>query len=183
MIISTYYNQVNQVLLLSKNNKQVTHFDKDNNLIKLYNKADLIGINILNFKKPGQLGLLNSKEIDRKYTSLLTDRIENPLIVGYVSKIDGVEGSSKLKKCQVNIGDKDLQIICGANNIQKDIKVIVAKVGCIMPNGVEIKKSKVLSVESDGMICSLTELGLSQEKNQGIAVLGETYIVGSDYIS
>ena len=64
--------------------------------------------------------------------------------------------------CKVDIGDKVLDIVCGAPNARKGLKVIVALPGAILPGGV-IKKSVIRGEESDGMLCSIAELGLENK--------------------
>ena len=98
------------------------------------------------------------------------------LVVGYVTDKQKHENSDHLNVCQVNFGDYDLQIVCGAPNVEKGQKVIVALPGAILPGGT-IKKSVIRGVESNGMICSLQELGLEAkyvpaEYQHGIYVLG-----------
>lgn len=105
------------------------------------------------------------------------------LVVGYVKEKKPHENSDHLNICQVNFGDYDLQIVCGAPNVEVGQKVIVALPGAILPGGT-IKKSTIRGVESNGMICSLQELGLESkyvptEFAHGIYVLGNDAIPGS----
>ena len=89
---------------------------------------------------------------------VISNHIDN-LVVGQIVKCEDHPDSDHLHVCDVNIGDKVLQIVCGAPNVRKDLKVLVALPGAILPGG-EIKKSKIRGVESSGMICALYELGL-----------------------
>ncbi|QTN00111.1 DUF4479 domain-containing protein [Sediminibacillus dalangtanensis] len=100
-------------------------------------------------------------------------------VVGFVKEKQPHENADKLSVCQVDTGDETLQIVCGAPNIDKDQKVVVAKVGAVMPSGMEIKPTKLRGVDSFGMICSQKELGLpNAPKEKGIYVLDDGYQVG-----
>ena len=84
------------------------------------------------------------------------------LVVGLVVSCVKHPNADKLSLCEVDIGDEsNLQIICGAPNVRKGLKVVVAKVGSVLPNNLKIKKAKLRGVESRGMICSEAEMGLS----------------------
>ena len=73
---------------------------------------------------------------------VITNQINN-LVIGEVVECRKHLGADHLNICQVNIGDKVTQIICGADNVRKGIKVIVSLPGAILPGGVEIKKSTI----------------------------------------
>ncbi len=104
------------------------------------------------------------------------------LVIGHVKAITKHEDADKLNVCQVDIGDELLQIICGAPNVDVNQKVIVAKIGCILPGNFKIKKAKIRGVESHGMICSLAELGIQEfdMDEKGIYVLDSNAKVGKD---
>lgn len=107
------------------------------------------------------------------------------LIVGHVQSCVPVEGSDRLNKTQVNIGSQTLSIVCGAPNIAAGQKVIVAQVGAVLPGDFEIKETTIMDVQSEGMICSLEELGFSESiipkyEEDGIHVLPEEAEVGAD---
>ena len=106
------------------------------------------------------------------------------LVVGHVIEKKPHENSDHLNVCQVNFGDYNLQIVCGAPNVAEGQKVIVALPGAVLPGGT-IKKSAIRGVESNGMICSLQELGLDakfvpQEYAHGIYVLGNDAVPGTN---
>ena len=109
------------------------------------------------------------------------------VVVGYVESKEKHPDAEKLNVCQVNIGEEEnLQIVCGAPNVDAGQFVIVAKVGAKLP-GIKIKKAKLRGVESQGMICSLGELGLSKSvvpKNyqEGIYVFETEQELGSDVV-
>ena len=96
-------------------------------------------------------------------------RIEN-LVIGEVKECVDHPDSDHLHVCQVDIGSKTTQIVCGAPNVRKGLKVLVALPGCVLPEGT-IEAGKIRGQESNGMICALFELGL-EEKNE------ETYAKG-----
>ncbi|WP_288255506.1 phenylalanine--tRNA ligase subunit beta [uncultured Prochlorococcus sp.] len=98
----------------------------------------------------------------------------NGVVLGKVLSVLKHEGSDKLSICQVDIGNsKNLQIICGAQNIKPNIYVYVATVGTNL-NAVNltIKRSEIRGVMSEGMICSLQELGL-EDCSEGIEIIDE----------
>ena len=109
------------------------------------------------------------------------------VVVGYVESKEKHPDAEKFNVCQVNVGEEEnLQIVCGAPNVDAGQYVIVAKVGAKLP-GIKIKKAKLRGVESQGMICSLAELGLSKSvvpKNyqEGIYVFETEQELGSDVV-
>ncbi|MGB5867161.1 MAG: phenylalanine--tRNA ligase subunit beta [Arcobacteraceae bacterium] len=86
--------------------------------------------------------------------------IPNNVVVGYVQSCEKHPDADKLNICQVNIGSKIEQIVCGAKNVKEGQYVAVATVGAILGEDFKIKKAKLRGVESNGMICSSTEIGL-----------------------
>ena len=116
----------------------------------------------------------------------LAEEISN-VVGGYVVSKEKHLDAEKLNVCQVNVGEEEnLQIVCGAPNVDAGQYVIVAKVGAKLP-GIKIKKAKLRGVESQGMICSLAELGLSKSvvpKNyqEGIYVFETEQELGSDVV-
>jgi len=96
------------------------------------------------------------------------------VVVGYVRERQPHPNADKLSVCTVEVGDSDpLQIVCGAANVRAGIHVPVAKVGAVLPAvDLTIKPAELRGVASSGMICSLRELGLS-DQSDGIAILDE----------
>ncbi|GGG86948.1 phenylalanine--tRNA ligase subunit beta [Staphylococcus pragensis] len=90
-----------------------------------------------------------------------TKDIKN-LVVGYVQSKEKHPDADKLNICQVDIGEEEaVQIVCGAPNVDAGQHVIVAKVGGRLPGGIKIKRAKLRGERSEGMICSLQEIGIS----------------------
>ena len=106
------------------------------------------------------------------------------LIVGEVISCIKHPDSDHLHLCKVNIGNSILDIVCGAPNVKEGIKVIVAQDGAKLPGGI-IKKGKIRGYESNGMLCSIAELGLDnkflkEEDKNGICELDKNVEVGSN---
>jgi phenylalanyl-tRNA synthetase beta chain len=103
------------------------------------------------------------------------------VVVGHIQVKDKHPNSDKLSLCQVEVAPgKVEQIVCGAQNHKQGDKVIVALVGAVLPGNFAIKKAKVRDIESNGMLCSLKELGLATE-SEGIAILPTDAPVGESY--
>ncbi len=93
------------------------------------------------------------------------------VVIGHVLTRDKHPDADKLSVCTVDVGsDAPLQIVCGAPNVAPGQFVPVARVGTSLPGGLNIRKSKIRGVESFGMICSESELGLA-DKSEGILVV------------
>jgi len=108
------------------------------------------------------------------------------LIIGEVIECVNHPDSDHLHVCKVDIGSEVLNIVCGAPNCRKGLKVIVALPGAKLPLG-EIKKGMIRGVESNGMLCSKAELGLdskflTDDDKNGIHELNSDAIVGEDPI-
>lgn len=117
------------------------------------------------------------------------------IVVGEVLECDPHPDSDHMHVCSVNLGEKEpVQIVCGASNIAKGQKVMVATIGCVLYDGdkeFKIKKSRLRGIDSYGMICAEDEIGVGKDHN-GIIVLpqdtkpgtpaAEYYNLGSDYV-
>ena len=102
------------------------------------------------------------------------------LVVGHVVACGKHPNADKLSLCEVDAGTgENLQIICGAPNVRQDLKVAVATVGSVLPNGLKIKRAKLRGVESNGMLCSESEIGIS-EAHDGIIELDSKAKIGDD---
>lgn len=113
---------------------------------------------------------------------VVTNKIDN-LVVGKVLTCVPHPDSDHMHVCTVDIGNSTTQIVCGAPNIKENIKVIVALPGCKLPK-VTINKSKIRGVESNGMICALSEIGLEEDNEEnykkGIYILNDDAPIGED---
>ena len=107
------------------------------------------------------------------------------LVIGHVESKVPHPDSDHLNICMVNIGTEVTQIVCGAPNVEAGQNVIVALIGAELPGGFKIKKSKIRGVESNGMICSLGELGMekkyvAEEYASGIYYFKDEVVVGEN---
>lgn len=115
----------------------------------------------------------------------LGEEVEN-VVVGRVLTCVDHPDSDHLHITTVDVGeDAPLQIVCGAPNVKPGILVPVAKIGATLPGGVKIKKGKLRGVESQGMLCSGTELGVPVELypsvgDAGLLIFQEDYPLGAD---
>lgn len=105
----------------------------------------------------------------------------NHFIVAEILHTEAHPNADSLRICKVNTGGAVLNIVCGAPNARPGIKVVLAMVGAIVPNGsFQIKKSKIRGVESEGMLCSIEELLLGKESD-GIIELDSNAIIGKSF--
>jgi len=100
------------------------------------------------------------------------------IVVGEVKSAEKHPDADKLKVCMVSDGKQTYNVVCGAPNVDKDQKIVFAKVGAVLPGDFKIGKAKIRGVESFGMICSERELGISEE-HEGIMVLDDSCKVGA----
>jgi phenylalanyl-tRNA synthetase beta chain len=96
--------------------------------------------------------------------------LDPAIVVGRVLEVSPHPNADRLRLCSVDIGVSKLSIVCGASNVAAGMAVAVAQIGSKLPDGTKLRKSKIRGVESEGMICSERELGLSAE-SEGIWAL------------
>ncbi len=119
------------------------------------------------------------------------------IIVGQISKIERHPDADKLIICQVDIGDGSVQIVTGADNVHEGDKIPVVlaggrvagghEPGTRVAGGIKIKKGKLRGVESDGMMCSIEELGSNRDMypdapEEGIYIFPDEVEVGADAV-
>lgn len=133
-----------------------------------------------------QIAVLNTWLQEEGFTEQLIPDHEPKFVVGFVKECVPHEDSDHLSITKIEIDNgKELQIVCGAPNIRQGLKVVVAKPGAMMPDGLLIWPGELRGVESFGMVCSAKELHLADApKKRGIlelpqdAVVGEAFPVG-----
>lgn len=107
------------------------------------------------------------------------------VVVGQITKIEQHENADKLVVCQVNIGNEEVQIVTGATNVFVGALVPVALDGATLANDIKIKNSKLRGVPSNGMFCSIQELGYSTDEypeacEDGIYIFSEGTEIGAN---
>ncbi|KAA0549180.1 phenylalanine--tRNA ligase subunit beta [Bacillus sp. BGMRC 2118] len=129
--------------------------------------------------------LITKSGIEVEGVEVLNEGISG-VVVGHVLEREQHPNADKLNKCLVDLGEGEpVQIICGAPNVDKGQKVAVATVGAVLPGNFKIKRAKLRGEESNGMICSLQELGIEgklvpKEYSEGIYVFPSDAKVGAD---
>ena len=102
-------------------------------------------------------------------------------VIGQVLEEKKHPNADKLKVCKVDTGTDKVDVVCGATNVEKGMKVVYAPPGSVIPiNQMKLKATKIRGVESRGMMCSEHELGLS-DNHEGIIKLSDKSIVGQPY--
>ncbi|MCY8473503.1 YtpR family tRNA-binding protein [Bacillus halotolerans] len=199
--MNAFYNKegVGDTLLISL--KDVTReqvgYEKHGDVVKIFNSEtnETTGFNIFNassyltINENGPVALsetfvqdvnkmLNRNGIEE---TLVVD-LSPKFVVGYVESKEKHPNADKLSVCKVNVGDETLQIVCGAPNVDQGQKVVVAKVGAVMPSGLVIKDAELRGVPSSGMICSAKELALPDAPaEKGILVLEGDHEAGDAF--
>ncbi|MDO9622679.1 MAG: phenylalanine--tRNA ligase subunit beta [Pseudomonas sp.] len=101
------------------------------------------------------------------------------VVVGEVLSTEQHPDADKLRVCQVSTGVETFQVVCGAPNVRPGLKIPFAMIGAELPGDFKIKKAKLRGVESNGMLCSASELQISEE-NDGLMELPADAPVGQD---
>ncbi|HEX2565680.1 MAG TPA: phenylalanine--tRNA ligase subunit beta [Burkholderiales bacterium] len=94
------------------------------------------------------------------------------VVVGEIVSVDKHPAADKLTVCRVSTGAQTVQVVCGAPNVRAGMRAPLARVGAVLP-GIQIKKAQLRGVESEGMLCSARELGLSDDHSGLLALSAE----------
>lgn len=105
--------------------------------------------------------------------SIKSHTIPEKIVVGKILSCEKHPDADKLTVCQIDVGSATRQIVCGANNVVDAEYVAVATIGAMIGGDFEIKHAKLRGVDSEGMVCSASELGLPEMGN-GIMILDES---------
>ena len=141
------------------------------NWLKEY--VDLDGIDI---KELWYRFTMSTAEVEE--VEFIGQDIQNVVVAKVLSVVPHPE-SKKLKIVQVDSGDGELQIVCGAPNVTEGILVPLAKIGGSVKNMPKLGKVKLVGVESSGMLCSAKELGITDD-HSGLLILDGDYAPGTD---
>lgn len=198
--MNAFYNKqgIGDVLLVQLQNetpeKIHTEMNGDITLIK-DGEGTISGFNLfnasqyINFPETGTIDVSEQLVTDlqnalqkNSVEFLLEVDLSPKFVVGFVESKEKHPNADKLNVCQVDTGEVKLQIVCGAPNVEAGQRVVVAKVGAVMPSGMVIKDAELRGVASSGMICSAKELALPDApQEKGILVLEENYEIGSPF--
>ncbi|KIL46367.1 YtpR family tRNA-binding protein [Jeotgalibacillus campisalis] len=200
--MNVFYNRqgVGDVLLITLASipADVRTFERKEDVAKIVNSetGETAGYNLFNasaYIQTAETGpvemnaekLVALNEALRKngFSEELTADFSPKFVVGFVESKEKHPNADKLNICQVQVGEETLQIVCGAPNVDQGQKVVVAKVGAVMPSGMVIKDAELRGVPSSGMICSAKELNLKDApQEKGILVLEDSYEAGEPFI-
>lgn len=201
VFVSSYNNQAFDDLLIIQcqpSDDQPVDTKTKNNITVIYSKEDqtLLGINIFQISNylsdltdgpvtltEDQVRTVNDLLAQNNFDIQLEADESPKFVIGFVKECKPHEDSDHLNITQTEVDDgKVLQIVCGAKNIASGQKVVVAKPGAVMPNGLVIWPGELRGVMSNGMICSARELGLPKEKHtEGILVLDDNAEIGKEF--
>lgn len=197
-----FYNKegIGDTLLISLElvDKEKIQYEKKGDIVRLYHEDTLktVGYNIFQASKylsftaeKGKVEVnerlieqLNQLLKENGFTEEIKGDFSPKFVVGYVKEKVKHPNADKLSICQVDVGDETLQIVCGAPNVEAGQKVVVAKIGAVMPSGLVIKPANLRGIDSKGMICSARELELpNAPQEKGILVLDDSYEVGQPF--
>jgi phenylalanyl-tRNA synthetase beta chain len=133
------------------------------------------------FSEPEKLGnILTNKGLEVESVENKSKDFNN-VVIGHILEKGQHPNADRLTLCQVSTGGGVVhQIVCGAKNHKQGDRVIVALPGAVLPGNFAIKLSKIRDVESQGMLCSEKELGLSTE-GEGIVILPTDAPIGMPF--
>ena len=164
-------------------------------MIAIKHENQIVGFNIFDFSKVYSVNSNGHIKLNETLVEAIQQSITNAgfdyqleadlspkFVVGYVETKEKHPDADKLSILKVDVGSEKLQIVCGAPNVEAGQKVVVAKVGAVMPSGMVIKDAELRGVASSGMICSMRELNLpNAPQEKGIMVLSDDYKVGNAF--
>ena len=199
MIVTYNKEQVGDVLMLTLKNsgeaklaverkgKVARVYREDNQETVAWNIFDASSFFAIEGK--GQVFLIDeqvtrlNQELEREgFAERLVNDREPKFVVGEILEMVAHPDSDHLNICQVNIGDKKVQIVAGAPNAALGLKTIVALPGAMMPSGALIFPGKLRGEDSYGMMCAPRELALpNAPQKRGIIELDDSAVVGEAF--
>jgi phenylalanyl-tRNA synthetase beta chain len=103
------------------------------------------------------------------------------IVVGHIQSFEQHPDADRLRIAQVDIGTSVTQIVTAADNVNEGDKIPVSLPGAVLASGLKIKQSKLRGVESNGMMCSAVECGLT-DTAAGVWVLPKDVEIGADFV-
>ena len=199
MKYAIYYNYKtigDDLIIVFDSNAHPDDIKKKGDAVALYKDGKIVGINILNFseimklKVDGFIPVINEKMLKIINDTLvnagfdpLEEQKESGFRIAEIIECEEHPESEHLHVLKVNVGnDELLEIVCGAFNARVGLKCVCALPYTFMPNGKQIIPSKLLGIQSNGMLCSGRELALpGYEGKHGLLELDENSVVGTDF--
>ncbi|WP_239254904.1 YtpR family tRNA-binding protein [Listeria ilorinensis] len=199
MIVNAFYNEkgIGDTLIITIGdiNAEKRTFERKGDVAKIYQEdtGAIAGYNVfhasryLALDEQGKISLTEDKVAafnhilkENGFEEKIDADLSPKFVVGHVQSKEKHPNADKLSICQVNVGVEVLQIVCGAPNVEEGQKVVVAKVGAVMPSGIVIKPSNLRGVDSFGMLCAARELAIPDApQEKGILVLDSSEEAGS----
>ncbi|WP_099221325.1 YtpR family tRNA-binding protein [Listeria costaricensis] len=199
MIVNAFYNEkgIGDTLIITVGDidAEKRTFERKGDVAKIYQEdtGAVAGYNVfharryLTLDEKGKVSLTEEKIAafnrilkENGFEEEIEADLSPKFVVGYVKSKDKHPNADKLSICQVDVGEAVLQIVCGAPNVEAGQKVVVAKVGAVMPSGLVIKPSNLRGTDSFGMLCAARELAIPDApQEKGILVLGGETETGS----
>ncbi|WP_251942774.1 YtpR family tRNA-binding protein [Staphylococcus sp. Marseille-Q5304] len=170
-------------------------YETKGDVVEITRESQVVGYNIFNVSQHVEINGNGHIKLTESLLNGLQQLIKNAgfnyeldadlspkFVVGYVETKEKHPDADKLSVLNIDVATEKLQIVCGAPNVEAGQKVVIAKVGAVMPSGMVIKDAKLRGVESSGMVCSMKELNLpNAPQEKGIMVLSDDYKVGQPF--
>jgi len=198
--MNIFYNKngIGDTLIIALTDIENRTYERKGNVAKIFDQdsGTVAGYHIFSISEQLQIDAVGQVELTEALIEKINEIIKQngfddqldadlspKFVVGYVETKEKHPNADKLSICTVNVGAEQLQIVCGAPNVDAGQKVVVAKVGAVMPSGLVIKDAELRGVASSGMICSARELALpNAPEEKGILVLAdEEYKIGQEF--
>lgn len=171
------------------------NYETKGDIVQITANNEVVGYNIFNASTivhiEGNGHVKLTDEIINKFNQVISNAgfthelvadLSPKFVVGHVKTKDKHPDADKLSVLSVDVGNDTLQIVCGAPNVEAGQKVVIAKVGAVMPSGMVIKDAELRGVASSGMVCSMKELNLpNAPQEKGIMVLSDDYKIGQPF--
>ncbi|MBT2731221.1 YtpR family tRNA-binding protein [Carnobacterium sp. ISL-102] len=182
------------IVMLDTSESKEQNFEKQNDIVRIFKEEtnQTVGYNFFNCSnlidvRTGQVSLteeqakkINEAIISAGFSDVLETEQSPKFVIGEVKECVPHPDSDHLSITQTEVDNGEiLQIVCGAPNIAQGQKVVVAKVGAMMPNGMAIWDGELRGEPSHGMICSAQELNVKNTSGEkGILVLPDSVTTG-----
>lgn len=171
-------------------NRSVRHGD----LVMIYHDQTLIGMNL--YQPKTYLPALTSgilRRIEASWLETINTLLKNAGVkeslhtfhsgfsIGEITQVETHPDADQLFVCQVNLGEKTIQVVTNSKKVKPLDKVVVALPGTLLNDGTLIQEGMMMQVASQGMFCSEKTLGISPETQVGVFVLAQNAIIGKDF--